>query len=393
MPPARIALVGNLANVAYRTCKFLRREGVQADVYVDNSELVFPTSNPENEDAWILENPPAWLKITPKPSLPVGMWKRQPLRIALWGSRRIGRKIAKHVLIRTLRKYDLIVSYCCAPWFVQEIGCPYVSVATGSDLRELALEDSPRGRHARSIFEHAQLVIHGPDPASLEAANLLKLRSSYVHFPVDTEFFVPSDTLRPRNPTDELVVFHPSNLDWTYTGPDRWTKGNDRLFRALARLVNEDSKARLVYLERGPDIEATRELVKNLGIESHVEAISRTMPRAELRDYYGMADVVADQFSRTSFGQIGLEAMSCGKPVLVDVDLRTMNLFYEEFPPVLNCRTEDEIYTQLKVVLDFDFRQKLGQHAREWIMNYHGSETATTELVKRLEDVLGRSLF
>lgn len=135
MPPARIALVGNLANSAYRTCKFLRRKGVQADIYVDESELVYPTSNPENEDPGILENPPAWLKIIPKPSLPVGMWNRRPLRIAWWTLSRIGRKTPKHLLIRTLRRYDLVMSFCCKPWFVQEIGRPYISMATGSDLR------------------------------------------------------------------------------------------------------------------------------------------------------------------------------------------------------------------------------------------------------------------
>ncbi len=393
MPPARIALVCNLANVAYRICKLLRRNGVQADIYVYESELDYPTSNPENEDPGILGNPPAWLKLIPKPSLPVGMWNRRPLRIAWWTLRRIGRKTAKHVLVRILRSYDLIVSFCCEPWFVQEIGRPYISVATGSDLRELAVEDSPRGRHAKSIFQHAQLVFYGPDPASLETANNLKLRSSYVRFPVDTEFFVPNDTLRPRTPTDELLVFHPSNLDWTYTGPDRWTKGNDKLFRAFARLVHEGNKARLVYLERGPDIEATRELVKSLGIGSRVEAISRTMSRAELHDFYSMADVVFDQVSRTSFGQIGLEAMSCGRTVLVDLDSKTINLFYEEFPPVLNCRTEDEIFRQLKAVLDFGFRQKMGRQSREWIMKYHGSETATAELVKRFEIVLERPVL
>lgn len=383
MPPARVALVGNLANLAYQTCKFLRRKRVEADVFIYQTELSDATSNPDSHDPGILQHPPDWLKTVPRAP------QTLPLR-KVWGA--AFNNLSDFSLLHTLRKYDLIVSYCCAPWFVQEIGRPYISWATGSDLRELAMTGSPQGRHARSIFQHAQMVFHGPDPASLEAANALKLKSSFVFYPVDTEFYVPNDTLRDRTPADELLVFHPSNLDWTYQKEDRWTKGNDKLFRAFARLVRDGHNARLVYLERGPDIEATRELVKDLEIEQSVEAISGSVSRVKLRDLYYMADVVADQFSHTSFGQIGLEAMSCGRPVLVELDIKTISLYYDELPPVLNCGTEDGIYAHLKAALDREYRRGLGGQARIWIMKYHGIEGATVELIKRFETVLGRRI-
>jgi glycosyltransferase involved in cell wall biosynthesis len=386
----RIALVGNLANVAYQTCKFLRRKGVEADVFVNQTELNRQTSNPENLDFGILENPPDWLKIVSRVSEPVGIWTRLPQRKLRGAGLTILFKVR---LLLKLREYDLIVSFCCAPWFIQKVRRPYVSFATGSDLRELALENSPRGRHARSIFQHAQIVFFGADPGQLAAVRQLKLNNSYPYrVLIDTDFYAPDEKRhRPTN-AEELLIFHPSHLDWTYQGADRWTKGNDKLFRAFARFVRAGHTAKLIYLERGPDIEPTRRLVKELGIEGQVEARTGDMSRAQLRHYFNLADIVADQFT-IGLGHSGLEAMSCGRPVLVRSDVETMGLFYEEIPPVLSCETEDEIYSQLESVLDHEFRKGIGQQARQWIMKYHNWEIVVNRLIWHLETVLGQRLL
>ncbi len=60
-----------------------------------------------------------------------------------------------------------------------------------------------------------------------------------------------------------------------------------------------------------------------------------------------------------------------GKPVLADVDIETMKICYEELPPLLNCKTENEIYSQLVKATDKQYRNELGTQARAWIMKYH----------------------
>ena len=372
MRPPRIALVGNLANVAYQTCKFLRRRGVQADVFVNEGELASTASNPENLESGILQNPPQWLRIVsalPKP------W---PLR----------RSYSNVRLFITLRHYNLIQSFCCAPSFIRALGRPYVSFATGSDLRELAVADTPDGHHARSIFQHAQIVFFGADRGSFDAARRLKLKNSFFPYPliIDTDFFAPNETWRPD--ANELLVFHPSHLDWTYQGRDRWTKGNDRLFRAFAKLVKAGYSARLVYLERGEDVEPTRRLVAELGIGKQVETHTGNMSRAQLCQYYNLADVVADQFN-IGLGVSGQEAMSCGRPVLVSVDPEVADLCYQQQPPVLNCGTEDEIYEQLKSAMSPEYRARIGEQAREWIMKHNHWKKVVERLVWHYESILG----
>lgn len=389
MSQPRIALVGNLANVAYQTCKFLRRKGVQADVFVTTSELRTGAS-PESHDLGVLESPPEWLKIVKEPLPAEGVWDRPIIRrfynAARW-------RLHRYQLLRVLHQYDLIESFCCTPFWVRRIGRPYISFATGSDLRELAMEDSRRGRIARAIFQNAQIVFFGPDPGHLNCVCQLRLKSSYPYRQIiDTEFYTPNRARRQDPDRNELLIFHPTHLDWTYQGTDRWIKGNDKLFKAFARLVKEGHKARLTYLERGQDIEPTRKLVADLEIGQYVEAHPASMTKPQLCRYYNLADVVADQFSAGGFGLIGLEAMSCGRPVLVDADVETMNLCYEEFPPVLNCRTEDEIYQQLKLALNLEYREEIGQRARQWIMKYHHWEKVIDKLIWHYETVLGRKI-
>lgn len=380
MKQPRIALVGNLANVAYQTCTFLRRKGVQADVFVYEHELAYLPSNPESLDPGILQNPPHWLKIVRQ--TPAGVWIHWPLREL----RALCRKLR---FFLTLRRYELIQSFCCSPWYVRMIGRPYISFATGSDLRELAIENTRLGRHARSIFQHAQIVFFGPDSGHLDAVRQLRLRSSYPYRQIiDTDFYAPKNGWR-RQTAGELLIFHPSRLDWTYSGPGRWNKGNDRLFRAFGRLVKEGHQARLFYLERGDDIEATQRLVTELGIEQHIQTCSGEMTKSQLCRYYNLADVVADQFC-VGLGLIGLEAMSCGRPVLVSLDVQATNLCYEEIPPVLNCKTEDEIYACLKSALNPEYRERIGREARGWIMRHHRAQRVIDQLIWHYETVLGR---
>jgi len=391
MAQPKIALVGNLANLAYEVCKFLRRQGVYADLFVYEHELAQRTSNPENHDPGVLrDNPPAWLKIVNANILPAPIRAIVPNAKA---QRFADRVLSKRRLKTTLREYDLIASFCLAPWFVQSLHRPYVSFSTGSDLRELAVENSAKGHHAASIFQHAQLVFFGVDPGSLEAVRRLGLKNAIPHrLPMDTDFFSPAK--QPRMPSEnEMVIFHPANLDWTDRSSGRWTKGNDKLFRAFARLVGDGTRSKLIYLERGPDVDATRRLVKELEIESHVVPYKGDMTRAQLRDNYCSADIVADQFSTAAFGQITMEAMSCGSPVMVNMDLRTVGRFYEEPPPVLACSTEEEIHSQLKLALMPDQRAMMGNRAREWVMKYHDWKVATNRLVLQLGNILGRPLL
>ena len=385
----RIAHVGNLANVAYLTAKALRRAGVQADFFILSTEMADPATYPGNADPDFAADPPDWLKVIQVPSrAETGLWSgrlRGRLRFAVeWRVRQLQ-------WWRELRTYALIQSYTASPIWVRRVGRPYVAFATGSDLRELAATPSRHGRRALDLFRHANVLLHGPDPGHVALVRRFRIAAAYLARQIiDTDFYSPGETSPTRRADEPLVVFHPTNLDWV-AQEGRWQKGNDRLFRAFARFVSRGHAGRLVYVERGADIEATRALVGELDIGEFVEPIPGGLNATALRARYRAAHVVADQFDNGGFGRVGLEAMSCLRPVLVDVDPGSACRFYDSLPPVMRCRTEDEIYGQLvRAFAEPAATEELGLRAREWVVSNHSTERVAADLIWHYERILGR---
>jgi len=351
----RVALVGNLANVAYSRAKALRQyTQIEADLFVNSDEMREPTSRPPESYGWI--------KPISAHQIP------------------FGRTIAKRGLRKILRTYDLIESYCCQPTFVRDLGVPYVSYATGSDLRELALENSAAGRRTRSIFEGARLIFFSLDAGHLEAIEKLHLGHAIPSRQVvDVEFFTPPAS---EPVLEEFTVFHPTNQLWIPRAQQRFTKRNDILFRGFARFLRNGS-GRIGWLKRGPDAEATIKLIEELGISEHTTCWGATLPRNQLVEAYRQSHVVADQF-QASCGLVALEAMSCGRAVLVHMYENA----YEERPPVLEATTEEEVCNGLRQALSPNFRKWLGKEARRFILKYHHPKTVAQELARHYASIV-----
>jgi len=268
---------------------------------------------------------------------------------------------------------------------------PYTALATGSDLRELAIQDSVAGRRTLSSFRKAR-VLFLSTPDLIETANELELSNwVYLPHPIDTERYCPFE-YQLNKPNFDTVFFHASRLDWSYTGADRVLAGlkyNDRFIRAFARYIREGHNSLVIVVDYGVDKEKTKDLVRQLGIENNVEFIP-PMTKSSLISYYNGADAVIDQFGAGWFGLVALEAMSCVKPVMAYVNKQYSELVYPEGPPILNCRTEDEIYHQLLKASNKEYRQQLGRQAREWILKYHHWEKVIDKLIFHYETILGR---
>lgn len=283
-------------------------------------------------------------------------------------------------LMRILPRFSFVFSYTAALAFhlgslvrlygvAQRTRWPqWMNICTGSDITELATEDSRAGRQLRRALQLAFVNVLPNYPAAITSAVELRLRNAVMlPFPYRPIEVAPerSDGDRP-----ELVLFHPSNLDWGVTDPGarrNSTKGNDRFLRALAHFAEETSHPlRVIALNRGPDREVAHELVTELGLADIVEwRASLTHPEfyATIRD----ADVVVDQFDVGGIGGITWESMALGTPVLAYLHPGLDRLTFDVAPPVLNAYTEDEILDKLRLVAD---RGALADHRRrvaEWM--------------------------
>ena len=383
----KVALIGNIAGNAYVWSKFLRRNGLDVDLYIGANEW-----QPDWEDDELSER--KWIHHyrQEKPGNEKGALQRAK---GIWR-----RQVRSLPLLDQLRHYDLVHSFTGSLFFsplaLFFYGIwpkrPYIAAATGSDIREAPGQGGLSGLRMRLFFAKARrtLLLNLDMVGLVDQQNLQ--HAEFFPFMIDTEKYSPKRVVRKYGKEGDLLFFMPSHLDWGErdAGKNRnSTKGNDRFLRAFSRFIEQGGKAHLVLLDRGPDRIPAHQLITQLGIEKQV-TFANTMPKQDLIKHYQMADVIVDQFDVGAFGTIGLEAMSCGKPLFIYIKEEAARQCYAELPPVLNAHTEDEIFHQIERIADDVERMKFGQAAREWISKYHDGNMVAQKLIDIYKDVFRR---
>jgi glycosyltransferase involved in cell wall biosynthesis len=388
----RVALIGNLAGVGYNTAKALNQAGMDVHLYIPaQSEGM---ALPSWDDKELSQSMPEWIHI-------YGKNKRTPKKGPLDKIKDLMKRETSYLKIslELLQKYDLVHAFTASlfglHWPIIFYGIlrlkPYIACATGSDIREVAaLYHNVRGKVMRLFFKRAsKTLLLNFDMVSLIEKFDLK-RAIFFPFLIDTDRYSPQVVQNPyRQNQNEIFFFHTSHLDWGII--DRGlhrnsTKGNDRFIRAFARFIKEGGKGRLIMLYRGPDRDIARNLIKELGIEERV-VWRDTLIRDELISHYNLADVVVDQFDVGSFGTTALEAMACEKPLLIYANQEYAKACYPEFPPVVNCYSEEEIYKGIIKVTDPEFRSSIGRKARQWVLKYHSKEVVAYKLLETYSEI------
>ena len=121
----------------------------------------------------------------------------------------------------------------------------------------------------------------------------------------------------------------------------------------------------------GPDLEKTRRLVGQLGLESKVvwEPLSS---KPLLRKRQRAADLVADQFAMPGYGTSVLESMAAGKPIVMAPADRSTDSYLDEPPPFVGATNEEEILAALSRMSDPAARAARGQESLAWVRSQHG---------------------
>ena len=81
--------------------------------------------------------------------------------------------------------------------------------------------------------------------------------------------------------------------------------------------------------------------------------------------------------------------MSCEKPVLIYINEESAKVGYGEVPPVLNARSEEQIYRQILSVRDAEFRAQVGERSRRFMNEHHDWRKVTDRLAEDLRQVSG----
>lgn len=382
----KVSLYGNVLNLSFLLGLFLRRKGHDARVFI--GEGGFEQFKPEWECVDSHESA----------ALPLTRVNVDVKRLLLGGraERRLRAELAEADVVQTFGE-DVVWSAGC--------GVPDTVLSVGDDLDILPFRrDTLRIGVYAAVLRRAQrrcaavCYTMPPQESSCRALGLERARFLPCAIPIDSDRLTPltrAERAAARDrlgiAQDSLVVFQPSRQEWTCPEfPGSNHKGNDRLFRAFARLVRSSRRdAVLLAVTKGSDVAASQALAADLGLEGQIRWIPPQNKRG-LRECFGASDLVADQFTYGFYGISCLEAMSVGCPVLVHLDVAAMTRLGVEPPPVLSVRSEEEIFGALcRLAENPQDARDLGARARQWIVDHHGWERVVDRYIGVYRDIRG----
>lgn len=243
-----------------------------------------------------------------------------------------------------------------------------INIFTGSDISELIKEKSISGFLYRWHLKKCDLNWCTAYPNIVK--NLMKYRINnlvFIPFPhrkkADEEPYLKSES------SNEIIVFHPSNLDWGFNDNKSGrnsTKGNDRFIRAFIRAVQSGLNAKCMILDRGPDRDQAKIIIRDLEADDYF-IWKANMSQDEFLNELRNADIVVDQFDVGGFGGIALEAMSMGKPVITYIQENCAKVIYQDEVTVLNAHTEEEIFQRVMSCHDINYLNEIGEKSKEWV--------------------------
>lgn len=189
----------------------------------------------------------------------------------------------------------------------------------------------------------------------------------------------------------EFVVFSHARLMWMkdpHMTPEEWeraSKHSDWLLRGYADFVREQPGActRLLVVEYGPDVQATKALCHQLGLDDHVIWLPQ-MQRKEIMYLLSLCQVGVGEFYTEPgviWGGTGWEVLASGRPLLQTFNF-TEASFREMFghppPPILDVKESSDVSAHLDAMYrDRAKAEALGRQGRDWFDRHNGIALAS----------------
>ena len=212
-------------------------------------------------------------------------------------------------------------------------------------------------REMINALEDVKLVVNpdvGLTHETLSNINLRNYSLSLIPFveQINNENILPKRTDNPQ----QLIMF--SRLHWvrpSHYHKEAWlkeSKNNHLFITAFAKIIYDfklKESVKLTIVEYGKDVEKTRGLVADLGIQRYVDFHS-LVPKQDILKFLNNYDILVGEFygHNVSIGGTGLEALQLQKPFInggwlyPDITRRLAAT-----PPIYFCNNETDIYKTL----------------------------------------------
>ncbi|TLS69038.1 glycosyltransferase [Mariprofundus erugo] len=275
-------------------------------------------------------------------------------------------------------QYDVIQAYATYPILPILAGYKNFAAYEHGTIREIPFENNAQGRLCAISYKLSPVVFITNSDNLIAAGRLGLQQDQVICLPhaFDNEklfrfarenagSFVP--------PVDHVVFFSPSRQHWKDRDPSM-AKGNDAIFYAAKELLAEGYNFRLELVEWGRDVECSKELIRQLGIDKAVVWV-KPMKKRQLWAKYLSVHAVIDQFLLPALGGVGFETMALGRRLLTAMDMELAVRFFGASPPLFDVRdVASTIVAMRRVLEDPQDQQRIGDDAREWINSYHSAD-------------------
>jgi glycosyltransferase involved in cell wall biosynthesis len=258
-----------------------------------------------------------------------------------------------------------------SPYLAMLGGQPYVATQMGGDIWYECSRDDAYGRLQRAAFQRAGAFIVS-NPWSPAFARRYGMKNMvYAPFLIDEDKYSPG----PAQWRDRWVAATGGDFFVLMTSrQDYRFKGSDVAVRGFARFAAAVPGARLLVAAWGSDQERAMALFREQGIADKVLLLP-IVGKKRLVSYLRSADCVLDQLSLGYFGASALEAMSCGRPVVMNLNREQYDaLIPEGCAPVCQATDEEGVARQLRRLYDnAGWREQAGEALRNWVLSTHGN--------------------
>jgi len=373
----KIACIGNMNNMYFSLIRYLRDHRQDVDLFLYNNE--FDHFSPEADS--FNDN-----------------YKGYTKRLS-WGKWQDLSRISKDEIRDEFKEYSFIIACGTAPAFLNFAGLHIdIFVPYGGDLYDLPFFKLKRKFLSYYKFSHHQRAgIKDADHIVMDATNEYHSNRTFKRLGVESKrieigfpmIYMPQyeldnlETYYDECPCyqefmeirekHDLVVFHQARHVWKTFLNDFASKGNDKLIKGFAAFVkaNLETKACMICFDYGVDVDASKELIGQLGIENNVFWFPK-MKRKNLMVGLSLADIGTGQFfhSWLSSGTI-YEPLVMSKPL---IHYREDDLYKDVYPelyPVLNVKNEKDVTEKLNDYIKRpDYYKEMGVKGRHWFQEY-----------------------
>jgi len=165
-------------------------------------------------------------------------------------------------------------------------------------------------------------------------------------------------------------------------------KGFTVLLKTISNLTNKYPDVRLRIVGRGYQEEELKRLVQELGLKGQVEFCG-FVPHTQIEHYYQESDIFCNPTMDEPFGQVNLEAMACGLPIvgtkvgaLTEIVTSDVGILVEKNNPGEMAQAIEHL------IKNKGKRLQMGENARRRIKRFYSWDHIADQYLKLYEEVL-----